>query len=226
MVAIAKDKAAPVAEQYIYPEYSREECIADGTIHFLGIAGSIIAFSLLFSQTTLNPRLMPALSTYAVTVIALFCLSAAYHMTPWPDARPLLRRFDQSAIYFKIAGTYTPLVFVVDTTFAYSLLTVIWVAAAVGSLVKLITGDRLNRHTVVIYLGLAWSSVLLLWPLLQTLDLNDVMFVVFGGVLYTIGVYYHQSEGKFANAIWHAFVLTASCCHFVAIADAAIRYPV
>jgi len=223
MVAITKTEQEVPEAPYDWPNYTRGERIADGTIHAIGIVGSILAFYYLFSFPGLiDANLVPALIVYAVCSIALFCFSALYHLAPWPHRRPFLRRVDQAAIFFKIAGTYTPLVFLVDTLFGYSLLTAVWIAASVGAISKLMTGDRLDSHTVTIYLGLSWSSALLLWQLVQTLDFWSVWFVVLGGILYTIGVIFHQWDGlKFQNAIWHAFVLVASACHFTAVASAA-----
>lgn len=223
MVAITKTEQELPDRPYDWPNYTAGERIADGLIHVLGIFGSITAFYFLFSVPDLiDASLLPALIVYAVCTIALFCFSALYHLAPWPYVRPLLRRIDQAAIFFKIAGTYTPLVFLVDSLFGYSLLTVVWIAACVGAISKLMTGDRLDSHTVTIYLGLSWSSALLLWQLVERLDFWSVWFVVLGGILYTIGVIFHQWDGlKFQNAIWHAFVLVASACHFTAVASAA-----
>ncbi|MDZ7823352.1 MAG: hemolysin III family protein [Ahrensia sp.] len=221
---ILDEEIVHTAPSFVYPNYTFEERFADGVVHAVGVIGSIIAFWILFSQAAIDKNITPWLTVYAMCVIALFCFSAAYHMTPWPQYRPVLRRFDQSAIYFKIAGTYTPLVFIVGTTFSYSLLAAIWVAAALGAGVKLLTGDKLDRHTVMIYLVLGWSSVLLIWPLYNNLPTADIALVLLGGALYTVGVYFHQSTTiKFSVAIWHSFVLAASACHFIAIADAATR---
>lgn len=206
-----------------YPHYTKEEIRADATAHALGICGALAAFAWLTSQSLIgfDSALTLSLTLYAVCMIALFCCSAAYHLTPKPQWRPVLRRFDQSAIFFKIAGTYTPLVVLVDTTFGYSLLAMVWAAALLGAGFKLGTGDRLDKYTVVIYLGISWSAVLLLWSLFTSLPLLSASLIVIGGLVYTAGVYFHQSGHiKFNNAIWHFFVVGGSTCHFFAIANA------
>lgn len=222
MVADVKTDIAPAQVAQAYPTYTSGEILADGIIHFLGVIGSIVGFCILLPLAAIAA--VPnygALVVYGVSVISLFCFSCAYHMTPWPEFRPILRRFDQSAIFFKIAGTYTPLVFLIGSTFAYSLLAVIWMTAILGAMAKLFTGDRLNKHTIIIYLALGWASVLLLWPLMGLLQSRDVWLLVIGGLLYTIGVYFHQSKSiKYNNAIWHGLVLSATFCHFIAIAHA------
>lgn len=224
MVALDKQLVVVQPERVgDYPHYAPEEVRADATAHALGITGGLVVFGWFASQGMIGFHgLLPsALTLYSICMIVLFCCSAAYHMTPKPEWRPVLRRFDQSAIFFKIAGTYTPLVVLVDSTFSYSLLAMVWVSAFLGAGFKLGTGDRLDRYTVAIYMGISWSAVLLLWSLFETLPLVSASLIVVGGLVYTIGVYFHQSGHiKYNNAIWHAFVLGGSACHFSAIATA------
>lgn len=210
----------------LYPDYSREEKIADGTIHVLGIVASLIAFAFVYAygMTMLSVQLNIALVIYGLTVVSLFCFSAAYHMTPWPRVRPLLRRFDQAAIFLKIAGSYTPIVFLIDTTFGYVMLAMIWVAALAGAAAKLHAGGILDRYTVILYLALGWASLFLLWPMFTTVPFVDAWLIIAGGVVYSVGVVFHQWDGlKFQNAVWHGFVLVASACHFVAITHASFN---
>lgn len=220
MATINKAKAAASHLSFVYPDYSFGERLADGLVHIAGITLSIAAFIFLLSQPSLDIKYLSAVQIYAACAIGLFCFSAAYHMVPRPELRPLLRRFDQAAIYFKIAGTFTPMVFIVNTDFAYYLLTAIWLVATSGALIKLVAGERLDKHTIIMYLALGWSSTLLLWPLFDALAARSVWLVIVGGLLYTIGIYFNQSNTiKYSNAIWHGFVLSAATCHFVAIAD-------
>ncbi|MEM5500548.1 hemolysin III family protein [Ahrensia kielensis] len=219
MATTIKAKASASHLSFVYPDYSFEERLADGLVHIVGVTLSIAAFILLLSQPAFDMRYLGVVQIYAACVIGLFCFSAAYHMVPRPELRPILRRFDQAAIYFKIAGTFTPMVFIVNTDFAYYLLTAIWLVATSGALIKLLAGERLDKHTIFIYLALGWSSILLLWPLFEVLAARSVWLVIIGGLLYTIGIYFNQSNTiKYSNAIWHSFVLAASTCHFVAIA--------
>jgi hemolysin III len=72
---------------------------------------------------------------------------------------------------------------------------------------------------VLLYLGMGWLGVLLLWPLAAKLPPPALLLTAMGGVLYTLGVIFFSWESlKFSNAIWHAFVLVASGCFFAAIA--------
>ncbi|WP_306118663.1 MULTISPECIES: hemolysin III family protein [unclassified Roseitalea] len=207
-----------------YPDYTRGERIADGVIHVLAIIASLVAFSILFvfAITRLSVPMSIALIVYGISVMALFCFSAAYHMTPWPGARPLLRRLDQAAIFVKIGGSYTPIVLLIDTLFGYVILTMVWVAALVGAGGKIVFGRLFEGYSVPLYLGLGWASLLLLWPMFATVPFIDAWLVIAGGVAYSVGVIFHQWDGlKYQNAVWHGFVFIASACHFAAITHAA-----
>ena len=98
-----------------YPQFSRAERIADGTVHGLGvvfaITGAVLLLVLAAGQA--DGSLIAGLAVYAGALIATFVASAIYHMTPWEPARPWLRRLDHAAIYLKIAGTYTPFVIMI-----------------------------------------------------------------------------------------------------------------
>ena len=130
MVAITNSEPDAGRAQCDNPNYTRGERIADGTIHMLGITGSIVAFGFLFTfPDRLEQHLVPALIIYAVCSVALFCCSAMYHMAPWPERRPMLRRIDHSAIIFKIEGNYTHHLLLLDTSFGYTLITVVAIAS-------------------------------------------------------------------------------------------------
>ncbi|MEL6819710.1 MAG: hemolysin III family protein [Pseudomonadota bacterium] len=207
-----------------YPQYSRKEVIADGVMHVLGIVGSTIAFTTIYIYAfqTLPAPLNIALVVYGISVIALFTFSASYHLTPYTEHKPLLRLCDQSAIFVKIAGSYTPIVVIIGTPWAYTLLALIWSGAIVGSVSKFAKHEMLDRHTVLVFLAMGWASLLLVWPMFNTMETQDALLIVLGGLVYSFGVFFYQWDGlKYQNAIWHAFVLTASMIHLYAIAHAA-----
>lgn len=203
-----------------YPDYTRAERIADGIIHVVGITASVIAVIavLIAAIPTLNVFSTTALAIYGVTVVTLFSVSAAYHMISHASLKPVLRKFDQAAIFFKIAGTYTPLVILIGSAFSYGVLAFVWAAAIFGAIGKFAFGHRLEGISVAIFLVLGWASVTLAWPIFATMPTVVSILILAGGLLYSIGVIFHVWNGlKYQNAIWHGFVLSASCCHFVAV---------
>ncbi|MEO0865312.1 MAG: hemolysin III family protein, partial [Pseudomonadota bacterium] len=121
-----------------YP-YSLRETFADASIHLLGVAGAIVAGWILVGHVnaTQDVARIAATSVYAGLLIFALVASAAYHMLPWDRTRPLFHRIDHAAIYLKIAGTYTPLVVLIGSAFAYAVLAAVWVIALFGAAAKL-----------------------------------------------------------------------------------------
>lgn len=204
----------------LYPAYGRAERIADGVMHALGVTFALTGAVLLITYAALSASggQIAAVSVYATALIATFIASACYHLTPWERLRPMLRRVDHAAIFLKIAGTYTPFVVLIHSAFAYAILAVVWSLALGGALLRLLKRGKLGRIETWTYLLLGWLSLLLAWPMIQTLPLPATALVLAGGLLYTLGVVFFRWESlRFSNAIWHGFVLAASACFFAAI---------
>jgi hemolysin III len=144
--------------------------------------------------------------------------SAIYHLLPFDRTRALLGRIDHAAIYFKIAGTYTPFVVLIGTGFAYGILAVVWALAIIGAVAKLSFWSTESKASLYLYLGMGWLSVLLVWPMWQNLPTTALTLIGIGGLIYTLGTIVFAHPGmRFQNAIWHSFVLAASICFFAAI---------
>lgn len=203
-----------------YPSYTRGERIADAAVHVVGVAFAITATVLLliWATGTTDAGTVVGLSIYGAMLIASFVASACYHFTPWETPRPVLRRIDHAAIYLKIAGTYTPLVILIGSAFAYGVLAVVWGLAALGAVLKLFFWARPGRWGVGLYLGLGWLSVALVSSLFTVVPGAALALMAIGGLVYSAGAVLFSLEGlRFQNAIWHSFVLAASGCFFAAI---------
>ncbi|WP_085982815.1 PAQR family membrane homeostasis protein TrhA [Octadecabacter arcticus] len=204
-----------------YPDYTRGERIADGAVHAAGIVFAIVATILLIvaasGETSVGT--VVALSIYGAALIGSFIASACYHFTPWDRPRSLLRRIDHAAIYLKIAGTYTPLVVLIGSAFAYGVLGLVWALAAVGAIAKLFFWARPSRWGVGLYLGLGWLSVALVSSLIPLVSGVTLGLIVAGGLVYSLGaIVFSIDKLRYQNAIWHSFVLAASVCFCLAIA--------
>jgi len=164
----------------------------------------------------------PAQSTaaliYGAGLLTVLGLSATYNLWPISPTKWVLRRFDHAAIYFLIASTYTPFLTHIADPAASRLLVGGWVTACVGIVLKLTDPARFERLSMLLYLGLGWSGVLVYERVITGLPLATVWLLVVGGVLYSAGVVFHLWERlRFHNALWHAFVLAAAGCHFCAV---------
>ncbi len=144
----------------------------------------------------------------------------------WPISRTkwILRRFDHSAIYVTIAGTYTP--FIVQMKIgvvSMGFLIGVWLVAIVGITLKLLLPGRLDRLAILLYLLLGWSGVVFYEPVAAALPSLSLWLLAAGGILYSAGVIFHVWQNlRFQNAIWHGFVLVAACCHYSAVLDCVV----
>src|SRR5438132_7816825 len=194
--------------------YDRSEIIVDGVIHAIGICfGLIGAVIIIVLVTTHSTTIVAPASVliYAIALVAMLGFSAAYNMWPVSHTKWILRRFDHSAIYLLIAGTYTPFIAQLKNSFASGgLLMGIWFTAGIGVILKLLLPGRFDRVAVVLYLLLGWSGVMAYESMIATLPTFTFWLLTTGGVLYSMGVVFHVWRSlRFQNAIWHAFVLLA-----------------
>ncbi|MEP1355850.1 MAG: hemolysin III family protein [Tateyamaria sp.] len=202
-----------------YP-YSLRETLADASDHALSLIATLIAGVVLvvYVAQTQTTTQIAATSMYAGFLLFSFVASALYHLLPWERTRPMFRRIDHAAIYFKIAGTYTPLVVLIGSAFAYVVLAGVWLVALAGAVAKLSFWAADGRGSLPVYLGMGWASVLLIWPMIQTLPTATVALIVGGGFLYSLGtLVYRYPQMRYQNAVWHGFVLAASTCFFAAV---------
>lgn len=208
---------------FVVPQYSPRERIADFIVHLLGIVGSIVGIVVLLvvSIGTWSALAVVSVSVYGIGLLAVFCCSAAYNHINHLAWKAVFRRLDHAAIYVKIAATYTPFAAVKMTIWpGAGLLAGVWAAAIFGLTLKLWFPERLIKTSYVLYLTQGWAVLLVAQPLATAVsDLTLVMLCI-GGVLYTTGVVFHLWESlPYHNAIWHAFVVAGSSCHYVAVLD-------
>ncbi len=209
-----------------YRQYSVSERIADGVIHAVGVAGSLVAtcFVLTAAVPSLPAQSAVSLCIYGLAMVAMFSFSAAYHLIPVPHWKSGLRRLDKAAIFLKIAGTYTPFAAVSLGGFlGFGLLGVVWTVALFGAFAMLFFRQGLRGYSIFLYLGLGWSVLVVIQPLYASVPVTTMVLLCTGGALYSIGVIFHLWERlPFQNAIWHFFVLSAASCHFAAIVDSVV----
>lgn len=204
-----------------YPTYSRGEVWADTAAHVLGLLFGLVATVALLITASQHDQLLLILgaSLYGLGLLAMLTCSAAYNLWPPSPMKELWRRFDHAAIFIMIAGTYTPfLLNRVGGDWGVGLLAFVWSVAIIGAFLKLSYPRRWESITIGLYLGLGWSILIAINPLMQAVSVDSLILIAAGGVIYSIGVVFHLWERlPYQNAIWHWLVLTAAVCHFVAI---------
>ena len=182
----------------------------------LGLIGAvtIVVMAVKIERINLAPILV-----YVIGLVTMLAFSAAYNMWPVSPVKWVLRRFDHSAIYLLIAGTYTPFLGQMKNALASAGFGIgVWLSAAVGMALKLALPGRFDRLAVILCLLLGWSGVIAYDSLASAIPSSSLWLLAIGGVLYSLGTLFHVWQRlRFQNAIWHGFVLLAASCHYSAV---------
>ena len=175
-----------------------------------------------------SPRARVGATIYAVALIALFGVSAAYHRGPWsPSWRRKMQRLDHATIFVMIAGSYTPLcLLVLDRWVSVTLLVAAWTGALLGGVLAYIDGSVSKVIRNSLYIAMGWFATIAMPQLVHGLSATELTLVAVGGGLFSLGALglatrwpdplprifgYHE--------VWHTLVVAAVACQFVAIAS-------
>jgi hemolysin III len=184
----------------------------------LAAAGTVVLLRLAH-----GPAQAVAFAVYGGSLILLYAASTVYHALPLPQHRlRALRTLDHIAIYFLIAGTYTPVALVtLHGPSGWALLAGAWAIAVAGIPFKIWWLDAPIWLSTGIYLGMGYMALLAAVPLAQAVPAGGLAWLAAGGIAYTIGAIIFSRErpnpfpGVFGHhEIWHILVLVGSGCHF------------
>ncbi|HIJ38136.1 MAG TPA: hemolysin III family protein [Rhodospirillaceae bacterium] len=156
---------------------------------------------------------------YGVSLITMFSFSLLNTLVGQSPYRPLIQTLDHVAIYFLIAGTYTPFCLMgLGGANGSILLLVVWVAALAGVALRIWFHGRLKAAVISLYVLLGWAGLVQIDTILNKLPSAGVVLLAVGGLLYTIGAPLHRLVRlRYHSAIWHGFVLGGAGCHYAAI---------
>lgn len=189
--------------------------------HGIGLCLSVIAFFLLIQQAVLigSGLHIFSFSIYGVSLIALYAASTSYHSAKNPIIRSRLRVFDHVSIYMIIAGSYTPFALItLNGQLGWLVFGLSWGSALMGAVLKLFFTGKYDLISTLLYILMGWMIVLFIDPLMDALSSNGLIWLVVGGVSYTVGaVIYSIEKIKYNHAIFHVFVLVGSTTHFISI---------
>ncbi|TCO71271.1 PAQR family membrane homeostasis protein TrhA [Rhodovulum euryhalinum] len=209
-----------------YPPYSRAERLSDAVVHLTGLAAVAVGVPVLIVLAVTfrgDSAAILGITVYGAALFAMIGFSALYHMVQHPDWTPILRRLDHSAIYWKIAGTYTPFS-LLSGGHGAGLVAGLWAAAMAGTGLRVLAPYRFRSVNLALYTAMGWAGAIAGWSLFSQLPPVVLALIVAGGVLYTVGmVFYLWDRLPYHNTIWHVFVLVATMLFFAAITLLVVR---
>jgi hemolysin III len=158
-------------------------------------------------------------SIFGASLIILYAASSFYHSAKKSESRNRLNIIDHASIYVLIAGTYTPFTLVtLKGAIGWVIFGISWGLAITGIILKLFFTGKYNLMSTIMYVLMGWVIVFAIKPLMNNLPLAGLLWLVAGGISYTIGaILYGIKKIKFNHAIFHMFVLMGSFCHFMSV---------
>jgi hemolysin III len=202
------------------------EELLNAVSHGIGLVLSIVGFVILLVLAIKRGTAwcIAGCSVYGSTLVSLYLASTLYHSASSPGRKRTFHFLDHAAIYLLIAGTYTPFLLVnLRGAWGWSLFGMVWGCALMGILLKLrFLGDHQALSTA-FYVAMGWMVVIASRPLASHVSATALIWLVSGGMLYTVGVVFFASRRiPFGHAVWHVFVLAGSICHYFAVVKAVI----
>ena len=201
--------------------YSKKEERLNILTHAFGLFASLMVFFffILKSVESTNKHSMLSSIIFGCSLCVLYAASTIYHSAVEPNKRKKLKIFDHTSIYVLIAGTYTPFCLVtLNNKIGWIILIAVWLMAFIGIIIKFFFIGKFDLLSTIMYVAMGWIIVFAIKPLIANLPNDGLLWLIGGGIAYTIGaVFYMVKKIKFNHAIFHMFVLLGSFCHVMSI---------
>jgi hemolysin III len=152
-------------------------------------------------------------------MLLVYSFSSLYHLAKQEKVKQQFKIADHISIYYLIAGTYSPLMVIyLDKPTALTFLGIMWSIVLLGTFFKIFYVDRFKAVSVVLYLLMGWMIVFVIKPLWGVIPLSVFLWIIAGGLSYTVGVYFYiKGNRNYFHTVWHFFVLMGTILHYVAI---------
>jgi hemolysin III len=156
---------------------------------------------------------------FGATMCLLYLCSTLYHAWPQTRLKCALQLIDHAAIFLLIAGTYSPFTLgPLRGALGWTMFGLVWLMAITGVIMKLRTGIKRKKLSLVLYLGMGWIVLFAVRPFVQAVPTDAVIWLFAGGIAYTSGlIFFGNKRVRYSHFVWHLFVLAGTACHFCAI---------
>ena len=202
------------------PQSTGEE-IANAITHGIGALLAIAALVVLVVLAAMRGTVwhVVSFSIFGTTLVLLYFASTLYHSLTFTRARGLFHKFDHISIYLLIAGTYTPFCLTaLRGWIGWTVFGIVWTCAIIGAVIKAISIGSKVRLSTILYVMMGWVILIAIKPLYEAMSFNGFMFLIAGGVSYTLGTFFFmRDQVKYNHSVWHLFVLGGSVLHFFSV---------
>lgn len=204
------------------PDYKLSEELMNSITHGIGAGLGIAALVLCLVKSAAhgNPWAVVASALYGAGVIMVFTISCIYHALARNKGKKIMRVIDHCDIFFMIACTYMPYCLVsLRGVSGWVLFGIVWGLAALGIVFNAVNLEKYSVPSTIVYVLLGWSIIVLYKPLVAAISLEGAMYLIGGGILYTIGavLYALGKKKRYMHSVFHVFVIAGSILHFFSI---------
>ena len=207
----------------ILPDYTKGEEIFNMVTHIVGGALGVatLVFCILIPAFEGSAAGVLCGIMFGASMIFLYTMSSIYHGLRRGTAKKVFQIMDHCSIYWLIAGTYTPIL-VCSVAKSYPLaawftFALVWGLAIVATVLTAIDLKKYNVFSMICYIGMGWAVVFSMKQTYLSLGHEGFMWVLFGGLLYTLGVFFFAKKVRYFHSVFHIFVVLGSLCHSVAV---------
>ena len=207
------------------PDYTKGEELFNAVSHIFGSVLSIAALGICSVVAIRSGSVWSIISSvvYTVSLMILYAISSLYHGLRRVSVKKIFQVIDHCVIFLLIAGTYTPFMLCimrpVHPWLTLSMMFLVWGCAIVGMTLNAIDLKKFAKFSMIAYLGMGWSVVLVIKPFINLFPLRGLLFIAMGGFFYTLGaaLYGLGKKHRYMHGIFHVFVLIGSIAHFFAV---------
>ena len=191
--------------------------ISHGIGTLLAIAGCVVA--IVTAACSGSPVKVVGASIYGAGLIILFLMSTLYHALANDKAKKVFRVFDHTSIYILIACSYTPITLVtLNGALGWTIFGIVWAVSIVGIVLNSVSIEKFKKFSMISYLALGWCIVPAIMPLVRSLHTTGLVFLVLGGIMYTLGfIFYKMKSIRYMHSVWHMFVLVGAILQYFCI---------
>jgi hemolysin III len=205
---------------------SRPEELANSLSHGAALLGALAAVPFLLGAA--NPAGQAPRTgaiIFALTMVLLYFTSTVYHALPDGRGKNFFLKLDHGAIFFFIAGSYTPFALATpNATPDWITLGLVWLLAVLGAALKISNKLSAPWLSTSLYLLMGWLVLVAALPVVQHVASDVMNLLLLGGAAYSVGVIFFALDVKvkYAHTVWHALVATGTACHFFAVLGCAV----
>lgn len=207
------------------PDYTIGEETMNMVTHIVGGGLGILVLVLCILRTVQTHQVLDLVGSciYGGTMIVLYTISSVYHGLKPSMGKKVMQVIDHCAIYFLIAGTYTPILltsFVPNAPIVgWGLLAAEWALAITACTLTAIDLKKYNVFSMICYIGMGWGIILFAPLAMELLSHRGFGWLLAGGITYTIGavIYGIGSKVRWMHSVFHIFVVLGSFLQFWAI---------